>query len=353
MLDEADNLVDGNLKKETQWIIKKFLSKNQKVEQKIDSDTPSSMTRTQFICAVASIPNKGRRSTDRTLRKFFPRAQWVTTPRLHRILEDQVDYEWIPESSIKRRLMVCREVLRKHYNKKVLVFANSHEMAERLYDHLEKHDLNCRLICRSIEREDRIEALQAFNHPPTRKTLNVLICTDILARGYDFKQVDMVINFEFPKDITAFIHRTGRTGRLPLPANHKPGQMLGKVINFYGDPARPHEVDLVRWIQESKDGRLDRMFSRNRGFRRAMRKYGSDGSPYVESNFDDRPVADPRLETRLKDVYTAHCQALEEERLTAIAAQTDIEVDAEPHIQPDIHPLRGDLAIEHVQASAG
>jgi ATP-dependent RNA helicase DDX52/ROK1 len=41
----------------------------------------------------------------------------------------------------------------------------------------------------------------------------VLLCTDLLARGVDFKGVNMVVNYDFPPSSVSYIHRIGRTGR--------------------------------------------------------------------------------------------------------------------------------------------
>lgn len=40
-----------------------------------------------------------------------------------------------------------------------------------------------------------------------------LICTDLMARGIDFKGVKLVINYDFPNSMITYIHRVGRTGR--------------------------------------------------------------------------------------------------------------------------------------------
>ena len=41
----------------------------------------------------------------------------------------------------------------------------------------------------------------------------VLICTDLMARGIDFKTVNSVLNFDFPTSLVSYIHRVGRTAR--------------------------------------------------------------------------------------------------------------------------------------------
>ena len=54
----------------------------------------------------------------------------------------------------------------------------------------------------------------------------ILIATDLMARGIDFKGVNMVINYDFPQSIVSYIHRIGRTGRA--------GES-GKAITYFTD----------------------------------------------------------------------------------------------------------------------
>ena len=62
----------------------------------------------------------------------------------------------------------------------------------------------------------------------------VLICTDLMARGIDFKTVNSVLNFDFPTSLVSYIHRVGRTGRAGRE---------GTAITYFTDadlPLRPH-----------------------------------------------------------------------------------------------------------------
>lgn len=54
----------------------------------------------------------------------------------------------------------------------------------------------------------------------------VLITTDIVARGIDFRNVNLVINYDFPNSILTYIHRVGRTGR---------AERQGTAITFFTD----------------------------------------------------------------------------------------------------------------------
>lgn len=66
----------------------------------------------------------------------------------------------------------------------------------------------------------RTEAVNKFRMGETW----VLICTDLMSRGIDFKGVNLVVNFDFPQSANSYIHRIGRTGR----AGRK-----GKAITYF------------------------------------------------------------------------------------------------------------------------
>ena len=69
------------------------------------------------------------------------------------------------------------------------------------------------------ERDSIIEKFQAGE-------IWVLIATDLIARGIDFKRVNLVINYDFPTSMLTYIHRVGRTGR---------ADREGDAITFYTD----------------------------------------------------------------------------------------------------------------------
>ncbi len=58
----------------------------------------------------------------------------------------------------------------------------------------------------------------------------VLICTDLMGRGIDFKGVNLVINYDFPQSVISYIHRIGRTGR--AGKNGEALTYFTQVINF-------------------------------------------------------------------------------------------------------------------------
>ena len=97
----------------------------------------------------------------------------------------------------------------------------------------------------STERETLIKRFESGD-------LWILICTDLLARGIDFKGVKLVINYDFPNSMINYIHRVGRTGRAGT---------TGKAITFFTDNDKPllrslANVLKVYYMFKCKDIRL-------------------------------------------------------------------------------------------------
>lgn len=70
--------------------------------------------------------------------------------------------------------------------------------------------------------------------------IRYLVCTDVAGRGIDFKNVDLVINYDFPREIDTFVHRAGRTGR----------SIDGTCISFLGQEDVPIYKDLKALASE-------------------------------------------------------------------------------------------------------
>lgn len=77
--------------------------------------------------------------------------------------------------------------------------------------------IECLSLVFYLQRANTVRAFQ-------KKQVWVLICTELMARGIDFKNVNLVINFDFPKNLSTYIHMVGRSGRA--------GQK-GAAITFY------------------------------------------------------------------------------------------------------------------------
>jgi ATP-dependent RNA helicase DeaD len=90
-----------------------------------------------------------------------------------------------------------------------LVFCNTKKSVDELYDQLIERGFNCDKMHGDIKQSQRIDTLNKFNNG----LIEILIATDVAARGLDIKEVDIVINYEVPSKEDYYVHRIGRTGR--------------------------------------------------------------------------------------------------------------------------------------------
>ncbi|USZ51659.1 DEAD/DEAH box helicase [Halomonas sp. DN3] len=91
----------------------------------------------------------------------------------------------------------------------VLVFTRTKHGANRLAEHLDKRDISAMAIHGNKSQSARTRALAAFKSGE----LQVLVATDIAARGLDIDELPHVVNFELPNVAEDYVHRIGRTGR--------------------------------------------------------------------------------------------------------------------------------------------
>jgi ATP-dependent RNA helicase SrmB len=92
---------------------------------------------------------------------------------------------------------------------KALVFANTRLRAVELYDYVRGKGLRAGLLHGEIDQKDRNRTMALYRDG----IVNTLVATDLAARGLDIKGINLVINFDMPRNGIAYIHRIGRTGR--------------------------------------------------------------------------------------------------------------------------------------------
>ncbi|HXB12187.1 MAG TPA: DEAD/DEAH box helicase [Bacteroidia bacterium] len=118
----------------------------------------------------------------------------------------------------------------------VLVFASTKDSVKTLERELQKLRLSVKAIHSDLEQIERQDVLRDFTN---RKT-QVLVATDILSRGIDIDGIDMVINYNVPRNAEDYIHRIGRTARAKSDGvaitfvNTKDQFSFGKIEKFLG-----------------------------------------------------------------------------------------------------------------------
>ena len=117
-------------------------------------------------------------------------------------------------------------LLKEHHKGLTLVFCGTKRMVDALATNLNNAGINARALHGGISQHQRQQALNALHTHHT----NILIASDIAARGIDVKNLALVINYDIPKTSKDYVHRIGRTARA--------GEE-GKVVSLLTD--RDHE----------------------------------------------------------------------------------------------------------------
>lgn len=131
---------------------------------------------------------------------------------------------------LKTALLV--ELLRHTSTDSVLVFTRTKHRAKKIGEQLEKKGFSAASIQGNLSQNRRQEALNGFRDG----TFQILVATDIAARGIDVSQVSHVINYDIPSTPDAYIHRIGRTGR---------AARSGDAFTLVSD----EDVDMIRAIE--------------------------------------------------------------------------------------------------------
>jgi ATP-dependent RNA helicase RhlE len=132
-------------------------------------------------------------------------------------------------------------MIRKGLVHDVIVFTRTKHRSNRLHDFLTRHGVACERIHGNRSQAQRTQALAGFKDGKVQ----VLVATDIVARGIDVEELSHVVNFDVPHVPEDYIHRVGRTAR---------AEATGDAITFVS----PEEETDLRAIEKAIGRRLDR-----------------------------------------------------------------------------------------------
>ncbi|MDD7304689.1 MAG: DEAD/DEAH box helicase [Prevotellaceae bacterium] len=165
-----------------------------------------------------------------------------------------------PADKIRQRACICYEaqkigilkhLFKKQQPKRVIIFAGSKIKVKDLAISLKRSGFNVGAMHSDLEQSERDEVMFQFKS----QQVDILVATDIVARGIDIDDIQLVINFDVPHDAEDYVHRIGRTARagadgqaLTLvsekdqPEFHKIEHFLGKEIERLQVPAELGEA---------------------------------------------------------------------------------------------------------------
>ena len=137
------------------------------------------------------------------------------------LLKDPVEIKLAvskPAEKIKQEAYVCyetqkmtiiKEIFKAGDMKRVIVFSGSKMKVKQLAAALQQIGINCGAMHSDLEQAERDDVMFKFKSGQ----YDVLVATDIVARGIDIDDIEMVINYDVPHDTEDYVHRIGRTAR--------------------------------------------------------------------------------------------------------------------------------------------
>jgi ATP-dependent RNA helicase RhlE len=130
--------------------------------------------------------------------------------------------------------------IREHAESKIIVFVRTRVRAERVAKAMERVQIPSITIHGEKDQGERLDALKRFKEGDT----NILIATDVSARGIDIPDVNYVINYDLPDKAENYVHRVGRTGR---------GVKKGIALSFCSE----EEKERLQEIQQFLDKEIE------------------------------------------------------------------------------------------------
>ena len=107
------------------------------------------------------------------------------------------------------KMALLQTLIEEEWPDKAIVFANTKHVCEKVHDHLAADDIRVGLLTGDVIQKKRLKILEGF----TCGDIDVLVATDVAARGLHIPSVTHVFNYDLPDDCEDYVHRIGRTGR--------------------------------------------------------------------------------------------------------------------------------------------
>ena len=119
--------------------------------------------------------------------------------------------DWIIHTGHDEKPQMLLSILKKENPKQAMIFSNFKFNIERVSQFLSDNGFPAMGISSLLTQAQRNRVIGLFKDQENNQ--NILVATDVAARGLDIKGVDLVVNYDLPEDAENYVHRIGRTGR--------------------------------------------------------------------------------------------------------------------------------------------
>jgi superfamily II DNA/RNA helicase len=184
-------------------------------------------------------------------------------------------------STPEEKRQTLRRLIRGAENfKNAIIFCNRKRDVQVVYRSLEKHGFSVGALHGDLDQRARMAALDAFRNDQVQ----LLVCSDVAARGLDIPDVSHVINYDAPHHSEDYVHRIGRTGRAgksgaaltivtraDARAIEEIEKLIARKIDYAPDREGPAEADLEEAPARKSRGE-ERSHGRDRSRESAARR---------------------------------------------------------------------------------
>lgn len=187
VLDEADRMFDLGFIKDIRWIFRRMPPATQRLSMLFSATLSFRVRELAF--------------------EHMNNSQYVevepTQKTGHRIQEEL----FYPSNEDKMRLL--QTLLEEEWPERCIIFANTKHACEEIWGYLAADGHRVGLLTGDVAQKKRLHILDDF----TKGNLDILVATDVAARGLHIPEVTHVFNYDLPDDCEDYVHRIGRTGR--------------------------------------------------------------------------------------------------------------------------------------------
>lgn len=109
----------------------------------------------------------------------------------------------------QQKLPILTELFKTSHPKRVIIFSSSKAKVKELAATLKRMKFNVEAMHSDLEQSQREDVLREFKNGK----IDILVATDVVARGIDISDIALIVNFDIPRDPEDYVHRIGRTAR--------------------------------------------------------------------------------------------------------------------------------------------